>query len=495
VALAIATGKPISLDRLQQIDNGRARIQLAWQLLKEITLFDDDASPVKTAMAEARHLYFGAFQPRIDAMRQMNDDNFAYGVTVIDWINETNPQIDSFLGILRAAADIGEQRSLQIERDAFLDLLGRIAGILIALAGTAACVLVAIKRVTNPLARLCGAVRNLASGNLDSKVSYTKRTDEIGELARAVDLFKLSLIENQALSAARDAERNAKETRAANLEALARSFEANVTGLVSSFEMSSSALEKTSQELSVSAEQSNQRSSEVADTAQQTTANIQAVATATEALARSASDIGARVRRSAEITRDAVAYARDANSAIEALAAGAEQIEEVVKLISGVAAQTNLLALNATIEAARAGEAGRGFSVVASEVKTLSAQTAKATEQIGAQIQQIQNATRETVATIRKIGATIQDVNKIATDVSAAVHQQQAATNEIAQNISETASGTEEVTQHIGQAHAAAAQTGRAANQLLESATAVARNSSALRREVETFLSDMRKAS
>ncbi len=495
IASAIVTGRPIPPKGIRQIENGRAQIDLGWQLVLELTMYEAESAPIRAAIAEARRHYFGTFQPLIDRMRNINEDGFTSTFSLNEWIAQTNPHIDSFLGILQETAKAGEERSAQLESDAFADLIFKIFGVLFALGATAACFLVVVRRVTNPLARVSRVVRDLASGKLDIEVADTHRGDEIGEVARAVDFFKSNLIETKRMAAAQDLERAAKEKRAAVLEALAKAFEAKVAGVVESFEMSSTELEATSRSLSVSAEQTNRQSCNVAATAQQTSANVQAVATATGELARSAQEIGEKVTNSARITRDAVDYARHANTTIQALATGAEQIGEVVKLISEVAEQTNLLALNATIEAARAGEAGRGFSVVASEVKLLAGQTAKATEQINSQILQIQGSTRETVTAIRNIDTTIQEVNKIAVAVSEAVGHQHAATQEIAHNIGETVSGTEDVTQHIAQVQQAAMHTGNAANQLLASASEVARSSSSLRREVETFLLGIREAS
>ena len=153
--------------------------------------------------------------------------------------------------------------------------------------------------------------------------------------------------------------------------------------------------------------------------------------------------------RSAEIAAKAAEEARRTNTVVEGLAAGTQKIGEVVTLIQNIASQTNLLALNATIEAARAGEHGRGFAVVASEVKALANQTAKATEEISAQVQDIQNATGEAVNAIQAIGGTIAEIDEISSEIAAAVDQQGAATREIAGNVQQAANGTRDVNDNI----------------------------------------------
>lgn len=192
--------------------------------------------------------------------------------------------------------------------------------------------------------------------------------------------------------------------------------------------------------------------------------------------------------------RTFVAKARATNRSMVELSEVAQRIGDVVSLINNIAGQTNLLALNATIEAARAGEAGRGFAVVASEVKELASQTARATEEISAQISAIQQSTEHAVEAIGGIGTTIEEMHQIATAVAAAVEQQQAATGEIARNVSEAARGTQDVTENIAQVQSAATHSGSAAEQVLSAAGELALNASKLSDEVKTFLHSVRAA-
>ncbi len=187
-----------------------------------------------------------------------------------------------------------------------------------------------------------------------------------------------------------------------------------------------------------------------------------------------------------------MADARRTDGTVQALASAAQKIGNVVSLISDIAGQTNLLALNATIEAARAGEAGKGFAVVASEVKSLASQTARATEEISAQIGQMQHVTRDAVAAIQGIGATIAEVNQIASTIASAVEEQSAATQEIARNVQQAAEGTQAVTANIAQVQDATTTTGAAASQVLGAAGELARHSGGLRQEVDGFLAGVK---
>ncbi|MCB5173573.1 methyl-accepting chemotaxis protein [Microvirga lenta] len=368
-----------------------------------------------------------------------------------------------------------------------------IASLFVVLAVGLAAVLSA-RMLFRPIPKLATAMKSLADGDTASEVPYVSWKNEIGVMARAVEVFRHNTLERQRLASEQEAESEATMRRASKLDELTRLFESNVSALTQGLASAASEMEATAQSMTSTANQTNQESVAVAAAAEQTSANVQTVAAATEEMAISIREIAQQVTMSTRISSQAVENADRTNGIVQALAAGAERIGDVVTLINGLASQTNLLALNATIEAARAGEAGRGFAVVASEVKNLASQTAKATEEIGAQITQIQGATTEAVGAIQGIQKIIDELSAISTGIAAAMEEQGATTSEISRNVQEAARGTEQVTGSIDNVKHGAGETGAAAAQVLGAAQELARYAESLGREVNSFLSGVRAA-
>jgi methyl-accepting chemotaxis protein len=352
------------------------------------------------------------------------------------------------------------------------------------------------RRTSRAMQGMSKAMGELASGNFDVVLPGLGRRDEIGDMAAATEAFKLKAIEKaRAEAEAKEAESRAVAVqRKADMHRLADEFQAAVGGVVTTVSSASSELEAAATMLTKTAEVTQQLSGTVAAASEQATANVQSVASATEEMTTSVNEISRQVQESSRIAGEAVKQAQQTDARIAELSKAAGRIGDVVKLITAIAEQTNLLALNATIEAARAGEAGRGFAVVASEVKQLASQTAKATDEISTQIAGLQAATEDSVAAIKEIGGTINRISEIASTIAAAVEEQGAATQEIARNVGEAAKGTAQVASNITGVNRGAGETGTASGRVLSSAQSLSSESSRLKVEVDKFLMTVRAA-
>ncbi|HEY4343875.1 MAG TPA: methyl-accepting chemotaxis protein [Parvibaculum sp.] len=350
------------------------------------------------------------------------------------------------------------------------------------------------RRTVNPLLEMQGVVTYLAGAKYDIEVPHHDRTDEIGDMARAVVVFKENGIANEQMQAERHQAQAERDKRQQEVDRLIRNFETLTSELVDSLSSSSTELEASAGTLTSTAESTGQASITVANTSQEVSDNVQSTAAATEEITLSVNEISRQVQEASRVAQTAVTQARKTDNSIQNLSQAATRIGDIVKLITAVAEQTNLLALNATIEAARAGEAGRGFAVVASEVKALASQTAKATDEIGAQIIDMQAATENSVTTIQEINTTINLMSEISSTIAAAVEQQGAATQEIARNIQQVARLSGDVAHNIGDVSRGAGETGAASEQVLSTARLLSSDSARLKSEVEKFLSDVRAA-
>ncbi len=348
--------------------------------------------------------------------------------------------------------------------------------------------------IVGPMIGMTAAMRRLADGDTSVDVPFQDGRDEIGDMARAVEVFKEKSITAIDLAAAQAREQAAQETRQKAIDAHIANFDHSVRDLLDMLASAATEMQSAAESMAHTANQTTEQATTVAAAAEEASANVQTMAAATEEMAASANEITRQVARSTQIAGRAVEAARETDRQVHGLADTAQKIEDVVAIINNIAGQTNLLALNATIEAARAGDAGKGFAVVASEVKALAGQTGKATEQIGAQIQAIQLATKDAVEAIKAIGGTINEINDISTSIAAAMEEQGATTAEMTRNTQQAAQGTLDVSSTIGGVSQGANATGAAAGQVLSAATELGMKAESLRAEVGGFLSKMRAA-
>jgi methyl-accepting chemotaxis protein len=375
---------------------------------------------------------------------------------------------------------------------------GRIILICLALVSLATALVIAWfyvgRGVVRRLAGLQSSMKSIAAGDLDTEIA-TGGSDEIADMAEALQVFKGNMLESNRLRAERsEAEKQTRAQRRTEMRKFADEFEAAVGEIVQTVSSASMELETSATTLTRTAEQTQQLSGRMEAASEEASSNVKSVAAATEEMTASIVEISRQVRESNRIASEAVNQAVVTDARINELSKAALRIGDVVNLITTIAEQTNLLALNATIEAARAGESGRGFAVVAQEVKALAAQTASATKEISSQIAGMQVATQDSVLAIKQIGTTIGRISEIAAMIASSVEQQDGATQEIARNVEQAAQGTSEVATNIVDVNRGARETGSASAQVLSSAQSLSGESNRLRLEVGKFLDTVRAA-
>jgi methyl-accepting chemotaxis protein len=488
---ALAAGSGDSLEPIEKtFKDAQQRVKSSLELLgkNNSTAALRNAAQKLLALGEGKTSVFKIRQKELDA----ND----YGQLILD---ETR-KLNIGLGISVKQLVDGVKSETEASTSAARHKISLATVAMLALGGlTFVCSILFVwlyvgRSILRRISQLQRSMQLLSDGDLETEIPRSRQHDEIAAMASSLEVFRESMIQARSMTAEQDKDRIVKAERASRMEARIVEFETAVRAALENLQTSANSMQMTAQSMSATAERSSELVSTVASAAEETSVNVQTVSSGTEELSSSISEIGRQVVTSAQIASKAVEEAKETDSTMQGLADNASRISIVVDLIQTIAAQTNLLALNATIEAARAGEAGRGFAVVASEVKSLANQTAKATDEIRAQIANMQQVTTTAVGAIRNIGTTIGEINDVTTAIAAAVEEQGAATREIARNIQHAAGGTSEVSSNIVGVSTAAAEAGSAASMVLSASGALRSEADSLRAEIDAFLSNIRAA-
>jgi methyl-accepting chemotaxis protein len=476
--------------------NFGGRAEQEWSTIKRLIAVSEDPVLVE-GLKHQRDTYEAQSEPHwrqgmAFARAKLNGTASPWTESVSQWRAWATPAQAELL-LLR---DVSLDRSLsRAEADLASALLGFAIAVGLALVSLALAIgglLLLLRRIVSPVRLLTEVIGRTAQGDLAVEVPCRGGNDEISQMADAIEVLRIESLERRRMEST--IKREEKVVRASQLETLVRAFEVKVASLVSTLAGASAKMQSTAHAMAATAGETNRQAAAVTSASRQASSSVQTVAAATEELSASVTEIGQQASTSRDIARQAIDRSTETRQTVDELVVAADRIGEAVKLISTIAAQTNLLALNATIESARAGDAGKGFSVVASEVKNLATQTAKATDEIQAQVAAIQSSTHRTVTAIGTIDGIIAQMSEISIAIASAVEEQTSATLEIARSVQVAAKGTEEVSGNIAGVNEASATTGDAANHILSAAQELSVQAEDLNQEVGRFIASVQAA-
>lgn len=445
---------------------------------------------------------FSTFKKRIEQFVDFRKELVRRGIEINaaagrEWgDNDANRSVRSALNKdLEALSKVYAERARQIAQQTETN---RILSLVLTCLGGVALALVVIgiviiaRSIARPLASITATIKQVADGAESVVVPYSGRADEIGALARAIQVFQNAMGRNRNLASQVMQDSAAREQRARHIEQSVETFREAIGAVMRGLTDNASVMRETAQTITRVTADASSRAGTAANAIEQASHNVTAVAGAAEELSASVVEIGRQVRQSASAVEQTGQRTEKSIAEIESLAAATQRIDGVLNLIQAIAEQTNLLALNATIEAARAGDAGRGFAVVAHEVKALAGQTAKATAEIGENVSMIQASTRNAVDAVREIGGAVREINDVTSAIAGAIGQQDAATREISSNAQSAAQGNESLVANITSLRDAIGETDTAASSVLTAASSLTATAETLSREVEKFFQKLR---
>ncbi len=363
-------------------------------------------------------------------------------------------------------------------------------GVLFVLLGTVgALAYVLSRRIVHPLIQLKTSMDVIASGRLDQEIPYLERKDELGSMAQGVQIFRQNsakLVENKQREEKQRALNAAQKAK--DMKALANQFQGTIVNVCDNLGGVTTQLQERSLTMQNVVNGTLDQAGNVKSLASMATKNVATVAAAVTQLSTSISEVSEQLKLSSNIANQAVDRATQSQETVEKLVGTSEKIGDIMSLIMDIADQTNLLALNATIEAARAGDAGKGFAIVAAEVKDLASQTMRATEEISVQVTEVQDVTKNTADSIAEITKIIRQINQIATSISGTVAQQDKTTREISTNLNDASTQANDVSKQSDTMTQSCTETNSGTQEVLQAINILSERSKELETTVHDFI-------
>lgn len=402
-----------------------------------------------------------------------------------DAIQQVVKSSSSTSELMASVASIGAGEAISTTKSAFIMIAVAIVALIVLVVGT---ILAMERMISRPVRRMACQMSKLAEGDLSIETNESERTNEIGTMEKAIGVFHENAKRRVQLESQTTAAHDREAARQATVDALIDEFRDEVTTLLTSFNDQANQMVDTAQSLNQVAGEATEQTENATTNSQESSASIQTVAESAEELSISTQEINRQVTTTNQVVEDGTKNAQETSDRVSELATSAQKIGDVVNLIQDIAEQTNLLALNATIEAARAGESGKGFAIVAQEVKSLASQTSNATTEIAEQISGIQLASDHAVEAIMSINEIMSDVQSHTNSIAASVVQQNDATQEISLSAQKASDGADKTTSNMSGVNDAMKRTSGSAETILGTSNNLTEGATHLRERVDYFL-------